>query len=419
MGKGTTSDGLSPEKNEAKMVLDEIVREGARQLLMKALNTEVQEYLDRATDQRDEAGHALAVRNGYGKERRVLAGAGELRIRAPRVNDKRIDDNGERCRFTSQILPPYLRRTKNMEDFLPYLYLKGISTGDFSDALSSLVGQDARGLSAGTISRLKQVWEQEHDQWRQRDLSDKHYAYTWVDGIYCGVRMEQEKQCILVILGATPKGKKELVAVMDGYRESEDSWLTVLRDLKSRGLKEAPSLATGDGALGFWKALRKEYPTAREQRCWKHKTCNVLDKMAKGVQGQAKAMLHDIYNAESKKSAVRAFNRFCDVYRAKYPKAVACLEKDRDELLTFFDFPAEHWKHIRTTNPIESTFSTVRLRTKRTRNCGSRTTVFTMVFKLVQLASRRWQRLNAIPLIFKVVEGYEFKDGVLIEKKAA
>lgn len=416
-GKGT--DGLSPEKNESKMALDEIIHEGARKLLMVALKGEVQEYLAQAADHRDEAGHALAVRNGYGKERRILAGAGELRVRAPRVNDKRTDDNGERCRFTSQLLPPYLRRTKNMEDFLPYLYLKGISTGDFSDALSSLVGQDARGLSAGTISRLKQVWEQEHDQWRQRDLSDKQYIYIWVDGIYCGVRMESEKQCILVILGATSDGNKELLAVMDGYRESEESWLTILRDLKSRGLTIAPSLATGDGALGFWKALRKEYPTTREQRCWKHKICNVLDKMAKGVQGQAKLMLHDIYNAESRKSALRACNHFCDVYRAKYAKAVACLEKDRNELLTFFDFPAEHWKHVRTTNPIESTFATVRLRTKRTRNCGSRTTTFTMVFKLVQLASRRWHQLNALPLILKVVKGCEFKDGVLIKKEAA
>ena len=419
MGKGTATDSLSPEKNETKMALDEIIHEGARRLLMAALEAEVQEYLEQAAGQRNKAGHALVVRNGYGKERRVLAGAGELRVRAPRINDKRIDDNGERSRFTSQLLPPYLRRTKNMEDFLPYLYLKGISTGDFSDALSSLVGRDARGLSAGTISRLKQAWEQEYDQWRQRDLSDKHYVYIWVDGIYCGVRMEQEKQCILVIMGATPEGTKELVAVMDGYRESEESWLTILRDLKSRGLTIAPSLATGDGALGFWKALRKEYPTTREQRCWKHKICNVLDKMAKGVQGQAKLMLHDIYNAEGRKSALKAFNRFGDVYRAKYPKAVACLEKDQDVLLTFFDFPAEHWKHIRTTNPIESTFATVRLRTKRTRNCGSRTTVFTMIFKLVQLASRRWQRLNAIPLILKVVKGCEFEDGVLIEKEAA
>jgi len=419
MVQGTTIDGLSPEKNEAKMALDEIIREGARQLLIKALNAEVQEYLNQAANQRDEAGHALAVRNGYGKERRVLAGAGELRIRAPRINDKRTDDNGERCRFTSQILPPYLRRTKNMEDFLPYLYLKGISTGDFSDTLSSLVGRDVHGLSAGTISRLKQVWEQEHDQWQQRDLSDKQYVYIWVDGIYCKVRLEQEKQCILVILGATPEGTKELVAVMDGYRESEESWLTVLRDLKSRGLTTLPSLAIGDGALGFWKALRKEWPTTREQRCWKHKICNVLDKMPQGIRGQAKAMLHDIYNAESRKSALKAYNRFCEVYRPKYAKAVACLEKDRDELLTFFDFPAEHWKHIRTTNPIESTFATVRLRTKRTRNCGSRTTIFTMVFKLVQVASRRWKRLRKRKLILKVIEGCEFKDGILVERKAA
>jgi len=419
MGKAKGSNGLSPEKNDTGMALDEIIREGARRLLMAGLEAEVQAYLNQASAHRDEDGRALVVRNGYGKERRIMAGAGELRLRAPRVNDKRIDDNGDRCRFTSQILPPYLRRTKNIEDFLPYLYLKGISTGDFSDALSSLMGKDARGLSAGTISRLKRVWEQEYDVWQQRDLSDKHYVYMWADGIYCKVRLEEEKQCILVIMGATKDGKKELVAAMDGYRESEDSWLTLLRDLKSRGLKIAPSLAIGDGALGFWKALRKEYPLTREQRCWKHKIGNVLDKLPKGLQGQAKTMLHDIYNAESRQKALSAHRRFCSAFQAKYPRAVKCLDKDRDELLTFYSFPAEHWKHIRTTNPIESTFATVRLRTKRTRNCGSRTTVFTMVFKLVQLASRRWQRLRERKLILKVIEGCEFKDGVLMERKAA
>ena len=419
MVEGKELAGLSPEKKETNMALDEIVRRGAHELLKAALEAEVKGYVERAQGDRNDAGHALVVRNGYGKERRILTGAGELRVQAPRINDERIDSNGERRRFTSQILPPYLRKTKNMEDFLPYLYLKGISTGDFSDALSSLVGREARGLSAGTICRLKQVWEQEYQQWRQRDLSGQHYVYLWVDGIYCGVRLEADKQCLLVIMGATKDGHKELVAVNDGYRESEESWLTVLRDIKSRGLSIAPLLAIGDGALGFWKALRQEYPTTQEQRCWKHKICNVLDKMTKGVQGQAKGMLHDIYNAESRHSAEKAFDLFCTTYQAKYPKATECLAKDREVLLTFYDFPAEHWKHIRTSNPIESTFATVRLRTRRTRNCGSRTTTFTMIFKLVQLASRRWQRLNALQLVLKLIEGYEFKDGILGEKKAA
>lgn len=419
MGKGTNKRGLSPDKIDAPMALDEIVREGAKRLLMAALDAEVQDYLERATDQRSRDGHALVVRNGYGKERRVLAGAGELRVQAPRINDKRIDDNGDRHRFTSQILPPYLRRTKNMEEFLPYLYLKGISTGDFSDTLSSLLGKDAKGLSAGTISRLKQIWETEYEEWRQRDLSDKRYVYMWADGIHCRVRMEEDKQCILVIMGATRHGKKELIAVNNGYSESTDSWQTIMRDLKARGLTTGPVLAIGDGALGFWKALREEYPQAKEQRCWRHKMGNVLAKMTQGVQGQAKQMLKDIYRAESRKRALKAFRLFMDTYRAKYPEAVECLEKDRDELLTFYNFPAEHWKHIRTTNPIESTFASVRLRTKRTRNCGSRKTTFTMVFKLTQLASKRWQKLNAIPLVLKVLEGCKFEDGILIDTIAA
>ncbi len=322
-------------------------------------------------------------------------------------------------RFTPNILPPYLRRTRSVEQLLPWLYLKGISTGDFSEALAALLGREAPGLSASTIGRLKEVWQEELARWQRRDLSAKRYAYLWVDGIYFGARMEEEKQCILVVMGATADGTKELVAITDGYRESAQSWLEVLLDLKRRGLTNAPELAIGDGALGFWKALRQVYPSTREQRCWVHKTANVLNKLPKGLQNKAKQHLQEIWMAETRKDAEAALDFFLEAYGAKYQKAVDCLEKDRDVLLTFYDFPAKHWKHLRTTNPIESTFATVRLRTHRTKGCLSRKTALTMVFKLCQSASKTWRKLDGSNQLADVIDGVKFLNGERQERAAA
>ena len=409
----------NPEKSVCRMTLDEIVKDGAVKMLRKALLLEVEDYIQRNGTIRDEKGHSLVERNGYARERRVTTGAGEIKIRAPRVNDKRINGEGNRLGFRSMILPPYLRRTKNMEELFPFLYLKGISTGDFSEALESLLGKDAIGLSSSNITRLKRVWEEEYAVWRKQDFKNKRYVYIWVDGIYFNVRLDSDRQCILVVMGATPDGKKELIAVEDGYRESKESWLSIIRDIKARELDFAPAVAVGDGALGFWAALREEWPETKEQRCWKHKILNVLDKMSKGVQGRAKAMLHDIYLSDSRKSAEKAFEAFEREFSRKYENAVNCLNKNREELLTFYDFPAEHWIHLRTTNPIESTFATVRLRTKKTKGCGSRIATLTMVFKLVQSAQKRWHKLHHNKLILKVLEGFKFKDGIITEEKAA
>jgi putative transposase len=318
----------------------------------------------------------------------------------------------EREMFSSAILPPYLRKTKSIEELIPWLYLKGVSTGDFSEALAALLGPDAKGLSANTVTRLKAVWQQEYDAWNQRSLADKHYVYVWADGVYFNIRLEDDRQCILVLMGATADGKKELIALTDGYRESEESWKALLLDCKARGLRTAPLLAIGDGGLGFWKALRKVFPTTPEQRCWVHKTANVLDKMAKGVQPKAKALLHDIWQADTRAAAEKAFDLFVETYEAKYPKATDCLRKDRETLLVFYEFPAEHWIHLRTTNPIESTFATVRLRTSKTKGSGSRSACLTMVFKLMEAASKGWRLLNGSPLLSKVVAGVRFVDGV-------
>jgi transposase-like protein len=300
---------------------------------------------------------------------------------------------------------------------IPWLYLKGISTGDFSEALVALLGPEAPGLSASTVVRLKEVWLRDYEAWRKRSLADKRYVYLWVDGIHFNVRLDEGRQCILVVMGATPEGRKELVAVQDGLRESEQSWRELLLDLKSRGLREAPKLAVGDGALGFWAALRKVFGETHEQRCWVHKTANVLNYLPKGKQGKAKGMLHDIWMAETKTEAQRAFDLLIETYHAKYPKATECLAKDRDVLLTFYDFPAEHWKHIRTTNPIESTFATVRLRTRRTKGCGSRAATLTMVFRLMQCAEQHWRALNGSLLLDDVIRGVQFVDG--LRKNAA
>jgi len=340
----------------------------------------------------------------------LAAGIGSIPVQVPRARDREGGSNP--IRFTSSILPPYLRRSKSIEDLLPWLYLKGVSTGDFSEALISLLGPDAPGLSPATISRLKKSWETEYGEWHRRDLSDKKYVYVWADGVYFQARMEEEKQCMLVLMGSTSSGGKELIAIQDGYRESEQSWLELLLDLKRRGLSLAPKAAVGDGALGFWKAMRKVYSTTRTLRCWVHKTANILNKLPKGVQARAKAAIQEIWMAERRKDAEKAMDTFVEMYGAKYPKAAQCLRKDREELLAFYDFPAEHWIHLRTTNPIESTFATVKLRTAKTRGCLSRTTALTMVFQLCRCAQKRWRKLNGYQLLAKVVKGVKFIDGV-------
>ena len=398
--------------NEVRDALTEVLREGARTLLAQAIEAEVAEFLAGHADQRDAAGRTRLVRNGHLPERTVQTGIGAVTVKAPRVRDR-----AGQLRFASSILPPYLRRTKTMEELLPWLYLKGISTGGFSEALAALLGRDAPGLSAGTISRLKAVWQEEHVQWEKRSLVHKRYVYLWVDGIHFGVRMEAANQCILVVMGATADGKKELVALTDGFRESEQSWKDVLLDLKRRGLKHDPQLAIGDGALGFWKALPQVFSATRDQRCWVHKTANVLNKLPKHLQPKAKSDLHQIWMAETRDDAHRAFTTFVQTYEPKYPKATECLAKDQDALLAFYDFPAVHWIHLRTTNPIESTFATVRLRTVKSRGCGSRASILSTVFKLAQSAEQRWQKLRGAEMIAKVITGVQFRNGVEVQKK--
>jgi transposase-like protein len=336
----------------------------------------------------------------------------------PRARDRQPHQGAEPIRFTSSLLPPYLRKTRSMEDLIPWLYLKGISTNDFSEALSALVGKEAPGLSAPTISRLKAIWKQDLERWQKRDLSLKRYVYIWADGVYCNVRME-EKQCLLVIIGATAEGKKELLALDSGFRESELSWAEILQSLRRRGLKVPPELAIGDGALGFWKALAKVYSKTRWQRCWVHKTANILNKLPKSLQAKAKEKIQQIWMAPDKAEAQKSFDDFISLYETKYPKAAECLQKDREALLSFYDFPAEHWRHIRTTNPIESTFSTVRLRTDKVRGCFSSKTVLTMAFKLCQCAQGRWQRLRSQKQLAKVIGGVKFIDGIEEIRNAA
>ncbi len=395
--------------------LTEVLREGAWRMLAQTVEAEVAAFVAAHEHIRDGEGRRLVIRNGYLPERTIQCGLGDIAVKAPRVRDR----SGSGIRFTSAILPPYLRRTKSIEELLPGLYLKGISTGDFSEALGALLGPEAPGLSAATISRLKAMWQGELNVWQRRELTGKRYVYFWVDGVYFQARLEQSKQCFLVIIGADEAGNKELVGFWDGFRESEQSWSELLLDLKSRGLTMGPKRATGDGALGFWKALRKVYSETRQQRCWVHKTANVLNKLPKGLLPQAKQRLHDIWMAPGKDDADKALDLFLDTYRAKYPKAAECLAKDRDALLAFYDFPAEHWVHIRTSNPIESTFATVRLRTAKIRGCLSRDTASTMVFKLTMSAKRTWRRLNGSNWLAEVIEGVKFEDGIRSEKIAA
>jgi putative transposase len=398
--------------------LTELLRQGARKLIEEAIHAELELMLENTRHLQTEEGHRRVVRNGYLPERPVQTGIGAVTVKVPRVRD-RDKAAKQKIRFTSSILPKYMRKTRSLEALIPWLYLKGVSTGDFSEALAALLGVDAPGLSQPTISRLKAVWKQEYDTWRGRDLSKKEYVYFWADGVYFNVRMDQDAQCILVIIGATKDGRKELVAIEDGYRESTQSWRELLLDLKRRGLKIAPKLAVGDGALGFWSALHEVYCTTRQQRCWVHKTANVLNKLPKSQQPKAKQRLHEIYLAETKEQAEEAFDFFIAAYEAKYPKAAACLAKDRDQLLAFYDFPAEHWRHLRTTNPIESTFATVRLRTAKVRGCFSRETVLTMVFRLAQCAEKTWRRLNGSRLLVDVLAGVKYIDGIHPDRVAA
>jgi len=395
--------------------LTAVLRQGAQRLLAQAIEAEVAVLLAQYADRYDPQGRQAVVRNGYLPEREVQTGIGAVRVKVPRVRDR----SGTGIRFHSALLPPYIRRSNSLEALLPWLYLKGVSTGDFSEALQALLGAEAPGLSPATISRLKQGWHEELMQWQSRSLTGKRYIYFWVDGVYFETRLEEARHCILVIIGATPDGHKELVGLWDGYRESEQSWKELLLDLQSRGLEHGPALAIGDGALGFWKALRQVYGQTRWQRCWVHKTANVLDKLPKALQAQAKQRLQAIWMAPDRQRAAIAFDLFIATYEAKYPKAAECLAQDREVLLAFYDFPAEHWGHIRTTNPIESTFATVRLRTNKTRGCLSRTTMLAMVFKLWQSAAKRWHRLRAAHYLPEVMHGIVSKDGLRVVQDAA
>ncbi|WP_121711783.1 IS256 family transposase [Streptomyces sp. E5N91] len=410
-------DGTTPSGSS---LLDEIVREGARRMLAAALGAEVNAYIAELADERDDEGHRLVVRNGYHQPRQVTTAAGAVEVKAPRVNDKRADEQtGGRKRFSSAILPPWCRKSPKISEVLPLLYLHGLSSGDFVPALEQFLGSSA-GLSAATVTRLTQQWQADHAHaaFMDRDLAEVDYVYVWADGIHLSVRLEEAKACVLVLIGVRADGSKELVALKDGYRESGESWADLMRDCARRGMR-APVLAVGDGALGFWKALAEAFPDTREQKCWVHKTANVLDSMPKSAQPGAKKAIQDIYNAEVRDHAAQAIKTFAHLYGAKFPKAVKKITDDQEQLLAFYDFPAEHWIHLRTTNPIESTFSTVRLRTKVTRGAGSRTAALAMVFKLVESAQQRWRAVNAPHLVALVRAGARFERGRRVERPEA
>ena len=390
--------------------LTELLRSGAKALISEAIELELEAMLSNYLDLKLTNGRQAVVRNGYLPERTIQTGIGDVVVKVPKVRDR--SENG--IKFNSTLLPPYLKRSKSMEELIPWLYLKGISTGDCQDALVSLVGEQAKGLSANTVSRLKADWIKQHQEWSQRDLSQKRYAYFWADGIYSNVRMD-DRLCLLVIVGVTEHGHKELVAVEDGFRESSASWEEILTKLRQRGLRNGPKLSVGDGALGFWSALAKIYPDCQHQRCWVHKTANVLNKVPKTMQPKIKQGLHEIWMAETKADAEKAFDNILECFDSKYPKAMECLRKDRTELLAFYNFPAEHWIHIRTTNPIESTFATVRLRSKRSKNCGSRETTLTMVFKLLESAEKRWRKFKGFNKLELVINNVQFKDGEMVK----
>ena len=411
-----TTDSNS-EACEASFVcrsaLDEIVRRGAQQMLAGAIELEVQQYIAENAACLDECGRRLVVRNGRLPQRQIQTAAGPMEVQQPRVNDRR-----EGKRFVSSILPPYARRSPSLDCLIPLLYLKGVSTNAMPEALEPLLGEGAKGLSASNISRLAESWIADFESWNARDLSGKNYVYLWADGIYFNVRLSDDRPCMLVVVGSLPDGTKEVVGILDGERESKLSWKGLLLDLKRRGMEQAPKLAVGDGALGFWSALEEVFPGARHQRCWVHKTANVLDKLPKKLQGEAKSRIHEIYLARTRKEAEEAFDDFLDLYQAKYPKACGCLSRDREVMMTFYDFPAEHWAHLRSTNPIESTFATVRHRHRQTKGNGSRQATIAMVFKLLISAQTHWRRLNGYLLLDKVIEGIIFIDGIDPEKAA-
>ena len=409
------ADSSNEDAGSSRSLLDEIVRDGARQMLAAALRAEVAAYIEAHAGELDENGHRLVVRNGYHREREVLTAAGAVSVTAPRVNDKRVDpDTGERQRFSSAILPAWVRKSPQMTEVLPLLYLHGLSTSDFGPALEQFLGSGA-GLSATTITRLTTQWQDEAKAFEARDLSGTDYVYLWVDGIHLKVRLDQEKLCLLVMLGVRADGRKELVAITDGYRESCESWADLLRDCKRRGMT-APVLAVGDGALGFWKAVREVFPKTREQRCWFHKQANVLSALPKSAHPAALAAIKDIYNAEDIDKAQVAVKAFAVAFGAKYPKVVAKIVDDLDVLLEFYHYPAEHWIHLRTTNPIESTFATVRLRTKVTKGPGSRAAGLAMAYKLIDAAQARWRAVNAPHLVALVRAGAVFHKGKLLER---
>jgi len=420
MGKCTRKiEYVKEEPESAWSVLEQIARGGAQRMLQLAMENEVEEYTQKHSNFKDEQGKRAIVKNGYMRQRDIVTGMGPLTIKQPRVDDRSLCGYSDFKRFTSNILPRYMRRIPSVDNLLPVLYLKGISTNDFPTALSSILGKGASGLSAANIVRLKKVWEDEYNQWKSRDLSDKKYVYFWVDGIYFNVRLDDSRSCILIIMAADEYGNKELLTVSDGYRESKISWRELLLDLKAKGLAIGPRLSIGDGGLGFWAALDEVFPETKRQRCWVHKTANILDKLPKSMQPKAKQMIKDMYMAPTKEEAFKAYDHFVNTFSCKYPKAVECLTKDKEDLFTFYDFPASHWTHIRTTNPIESTFATVRLRTKKTKGCGSRIATLTMVFKLSQEASKNWIRLQGHKLILKVLENKKFIDGEIEEEVAA
>jgi transposase-like protein len=400
---------------EFTIALDELAREGARRMIAAALRAEADEYVERFSDEVDEDGHRLVVRNGRARERKVTVGSGTIPIKAPRVNDKRVEeDTGERQRFSSRILPAYARRSPKVGEVIPILYLRGLSTGDFRPALEGLLGEDAAGLSPTTIARMCKEWEEHHERFRKRHLGFCRYAYLFMDGIHVSVRLgEDPKVCLLIVIGVREDGEKELLAVEDGYRESTESWAGVFRDMKRRGLNE-PKLVVGDGALGAWAALRDVFPGAGEQRCWFHSSGNIIDCLPKRLHSRAKGLLSEIIEAPTRKDAKLALETFREEYGAKYPKALAKLDRDWTQLTAFYDYPAEHWRHLRTTNPIESAFATVRLRTRVTKGAGSKTAALAMAYKLLATAQERWRRFNGHDLVADVLDGARFKDGIRV-----
>jgi transposase-like protein len=406
-------DNLISEKNLAQNVVNDeltnFLRESACKMLKIAIESEVNEFILKHEYLRANGNKKRIVRNGYLPERKIKSGIGDITVKMPRIRDRLA--NNDNIQFTSSLIPKYMRRTVTLDIMLPILYLKGISTGDFQNVLTPMLGANAKSISPGVISKLKESWLLDYKKWFTRDLSNKRYVYWWADGVYLSARMETDKTCMLVIVGADEHGKKELVGLIDGFRESKESWLELLNDLQKRGLNYAPHLSVGDGALGFWGALSESYPKTKHQRCWVHKTKNILNKLPKSQQNKAKSKLHEIYLAETKKDALKAFNDFTKQYSTKYCKAVECLKKDKEELLNFYNFPAEHWQHIRTTNPIESTFATVKHRTRKSKGCFSRNTIIASTFKLLMEAQQRWKRLYGYRRLAEVINLVKFVDG--------